>query len=89
MQLEPGKYMYNGDIATVWDWDNRPVFDLLIDKILSRDIHTIVVATPDHLVRGSAFMLLQRLCHRNGIQIKCAITDAPADSETTNDEMNI
>lgn len=89
MQLEPGKYMYNGDIATVWDWDNRPVFDLLIDKILSRDIHTIVVATPDHLVRGSAFMLLRRLCHRNGIQIKCAITDAPADSDATNDEMNI
>ena len=78
MELEPGKYMYNGDIATVWDWDNRPVFDLLVDKILSRDIHTIVVATPDHLVRGTAFTLLQRLCQRNGIEIKCAITDAPA-----------
>lgn len=85
LQLEPGKYMYNGDVAVASDWDNRPMFDLLLDKIIARDIHTIIVATPDHLVRGTAYSLLQRLCQRNGIRIQCAVDASNALSQSASD----
>lgn len=70
-KMEHGKYMYNGDIANASDWSNRPCFDLMVDKILSREIHTIVALSSDHLAQGCAFSLLQRLCQRNGVSIKC------------------
>jgi len=72
MHLESGKYMYNGDVAEVDDFSQRPHFDLMLDKVISRMIHTIVVQSPDHLVLGSGFMLLKHLCQRYGVTIKCA-----------------
>lgn len=71
MNLVHGKYMYNGDIADADDWAHRPCFDLMVDKIVAREIHTVVAASPAHLARGSAFRMLHRLCQRNGVEIKC------------------
>lgn len=70
--LESGKFLWGGEAADVADWSNRLAFGQLMDKILAREINTIVVLTRDRLAQGTALELLEWLCRRNHVDIVCA-----------------